>query len=126
MVPERFAPVLAELAPLAERFAAAGHRLYVVGGAVRDLLMGTVDADHDIDLTTDARPDEIRRTVDGWAESLWTQGEAFGTIGARRSSDDGTPRSYEITTFRSEVYHDDVPQADGDVLVCDRGGPRPA
>ena len=41
MVPDRFAPVLAELAPLAERFAAAGHRLYLVGGAVRDLLVGS-------------------------------------------------------------------------------------
>ena len=40
MVPDRFAPVLDELAPLAERFAAAGHRLYLVGGAVRDLLVG--------------------------------------------------------------------------------------
>jgi poly(A) polymerase len=38
MIPDRFAPVLAELAPLAVRFAAAGHRLYLVGGAVRDLL----------------------------------------------------------------------------------------
>ena len=40
MVPARFAPVLDELAPLAARFAAAGHRLYLVGGAVRDLLLG--------------------------------------------------------------------------------------
>ena len=57
MVPDRFAPVLAELAPLAERFAGSGHRLYLVGGSVRDLLYDDGQQDFDLDLTTDARPD---------------------------------------------------------------------
>ena len=61
VIPDRFAPVLAELAPLAERFAASGHRLYLVGGTVRDLLVGAGTGDFDIDLTTDARPPEIKR-----------------------------------------------------------------
>lgn len=107
MVPERFAPVLAELAPLAERFAAAGHRLFLVGGAVRDLLLGVDGAANDLDLTTDARPPQIKRLVAGWADAVWTQGEKFGTIGARRTPQDGEPRTIEITTFRAEAYRDD-------------------
>lgn len=112
MVPERFAPVLEELAPLAERFAARGHRLHLVGGTVRDLLLGLDASAVDIDLTTDARPPEIKRCLDGWADALWTQGERFGTIGAqRRSARHGSadigPRTYEITTHRSEAYTDD-------------------
>ena len=106
MIPDRFAPVLAELAPLAERFAASGHRLYLVGGTVRDLLVGARTEDIDIDLTTDARPPEIKRRLDGWADSIWTQGERFGTIGAQRDTGAGK-RTYEITTFRAESYADD-------------------
>ena len=106
MIPDRFAPVLAELAPLAERFAASGHRLYLVGGTVRDLLVGARTEDIDIDLTTDARPPEIKRRLDGWADSIWTQGERFGTIGAQRNTGAGK-RTYEITTFRAESYADD-------------------
>ncbi len=102
MIPDRFAPVLAELAPLAERFAAAGFRLYLVGGTVRDLLVGTERDEFDLDFTTDARPDEIKTCLKGWAEAIWTQGERFGTIGAKF---DG--RVYEITTFRAESYTDD-------------------
>ena len=62
--------------------------------------------DFDIDLTTDARPPEIKRCLDGWADSIWTQGEKFGTIGAQRDTGAG-PRIYEITTFRAESYTDD-------------------
>ncbi|HWL41922.1 MAG TPA: CCA tRNA nucleotidyltransferase [Ilumatobacter sp.] len=106
MVPERFAPVLAEIAPLAERFAAAGHRLYLVGGPVRDLLLGEEFGGgfvfDDLDFTTDARPPQIKAALDGWADALWTQGEKFGTIGAKRAG-----RTYEITTFRAESYADD-------------------
>jgi poly(A) polymerase len=105
-VPDRFAPVLAEVAPLTERFATAGHRLYLVGGTVRDLLLGVAKDDFDIDLTTDARPDAIKRCLAGWADAVWTQGERFGTIGARRGDAD-TGRIFEITTFRSDVYDDD-------------------
>ncbi|HRE01474.1 MAG TPA: CCA tRNA nucleotidyltransferase, partial [Ilumatobacteraceae bacterium] len=74
MVPERFAPVLAELQPLAARFRDAGHRLYLVGGTVRDLLAGVPPDEADFDATTDARPDRIKALLDGWADSLWNQG----------------------------------------------------
>ncbi|MEM1331846.1 MAG: CCA tRNA nucleotidyltransferase [Actinomycetota bacterium] len=110
MIPERFDPVLREVAPLAERFGDAGHRLYLVGGTVRDLLLDagetTQDA-MDLDFCTDARPADIKRCLQGWADAIWTQGEKFGTIGAHRSTDGGEPRVYEITTFRAEAYTDD-------------------
>lgn len=111
VVPERFAPILAELAPLTERFAAAGKRLYLVGGTVRDLLIGRGDATNvdafDFDATTDARPDEIKKIISGWADAVWTQGERFGTIGAKK---DG--RVYEITTHRAEAYSPDSRKPD--------------
>jgi poly(A) polymerase len=107
VVPERFEPVLRELAPLVERFRSAGHRLFLVGGTVRDLLVADGKTDFDIDLTTDARPPAIKACLDGWADAVWNQGEKFGTIGAQKLTDDGTPRVYEITTFRAEAYTDD-------------------
>jgi poly(A) polymerase len=98
VIPDRLEPLLATVRPLAERFAAADHRVYLVGGVVRDLLLGR-ELSGDIDLTTDARPEETRRLVDGWADAVWTQGERFGTIGARHADQD-----FEITTHRAEAY----------------------
>lgn len=100
MIPDRLLPVLERTAPLAERFAAPGYKLYLVGGVVRDLLLGRDMSDgRDIDLTTDALPAETKRLVKGWADSVWTQGERFGTIGCQT---DGW--TYEITTHRAEAY----------------------
>ncbi len=108
VIPERFAPVLRELDPLAERFRTAGHRLYLVGGTVRDLLVDSGRSDFDLDLTTDARPPEIKACLEGWADAIWTQGEKFGTIGAHKvDAATGETRVYEITTFRAEAYTDD-------------------
>lgn len=111
----RFAAVAAELAPLAERFAAAGHRLYLVGGTVRDLLAGDVQADVDLDATTTARPAEIKRLLQGWADAIWTQGERFGTIGAAKrvnGPDGDVDRVFEITTHRAEAYRGDSRKPD--------------
>ena len=84
--------------PVSERFAAAGHRLYLVGGLVRDSLMGlTRTTDHD--LTTDATPDQVRRLVEGVADAVWLQGERFGTVGIRVGD-----LIMEITTHRAESY----------------------
>lgn len=108
MVPERLAPILRELAPVSERFREAGFRLYLVGGTVRDLFVPNGKTDFDLDLTTDARPPEIKKCLEGWAESIWTQGEKFGTIGAHKFDEQtGVNRVYEITTFRAEAYTDD-------------------
>jgi poly(A) polymerase len=108
VIPERFAPVLRELDPVAERFSAAGHQLYLVGGTVRDLLVDSGRSDYDLDLTTDARPPEIKACLEGWADAIWSQGEKFGTIGAHQVDPvTGVTRVYEITTFRAEAYTDD-------------------
>jgi len=85
---------------LAERFKAAGHDLYLVGGSVRDALLDRPNAD--LDFTTAARPDEIEAIVAPWAADLYLAGKTYGTIGAIK---DG--RVHEITTFRSEIYRDE-------------------
>lgn len=85
------------LAPLAARFAAAGHDLYLVGGSVRDALLGRLG--HDLDFTTDARPETIASLLEGWVDALWDTGIEFGTLSAEK---DG--RQIEITTYRSDVY----------------------
>ncbi|MEY2403771.1 MAG: poly(A) polymerase, partial [Acidimicrobiaceae bacterium] len=102
MIQERLRPILEETRPLAERFAAAGHRLYLVGGIVRDLLADRSLEQPDIDLTTDARPEETKAVLNGWADAMWTQGERFGTIGAKKGA-----RSFEITTHRADAYNPD-------------------
>jgi poly(A) polymerase len=92
--------LLDEVRPLAERFRAAGHRLYLVGGVVRDQLLGRdLGTGVDLDLTTDATPGEIKRLVAPIAEAVWTQGERFGTIGCLVAG-----RELEITTHRGESY----------------------
>jgi poly(A) polymerase len=103
VVPERLLPVLDQARPLAERFAAAGHRVYLVGGVVRDLFVGReLDASRDIDLTTDARPEDTKQVLAGWADAVWAQGERFGTIGGRKGD-----WTFEITTHRAEAYTPD-------------------
>src|SRR5918998_6374832 len=102
MVPERIRPLLDEVAPLADRFTKAGHRLYLVGGSVRDAILDRAYDRIDLDFTTDARPDDIERIVSGWADAVWTQGKRFGTIGAAKGD-----RRYEITTHRAEAYRPD-------------------
>ena len=103
MVPERWQAVLEEVRPLADAFVAAGHRLYLVGGVVRDQLVGRdIGPDDDIDLTTDARPDRILEVVAPLADAVWRQGERFGTIGCRIG-----PRAFELTTHRAEAYSPD-------------------
>lgn len=100
MTPDRFQATLDEVRPLADAFAAAGHRLYLVGGIVRDHFVGEVPGpEGDIDLTTDARPEEILRLVRPLADAVWEQGARFGTIGGRIAG-----RDYEITTHRAEAY----------------------
>jgi poly(A) polymerase len=93
-LPHKIAPVADELGEL---FAARGHELALVGGSVRDILLGR--AGNDLDLTTDARPERVLELVKDWADSVWTIGIDFGTVGVRKGG-----WLLEITTYRSESY----------------------
>jgi poly(A) polymerase len=86
-----------------ERFTAAGFEVHLVGGSVRDALLAAGSARPgaagDLDLTTDARPEQILELLRGWARSTWNTGIAFGTVGA-----DVDGMRLEITTFRADRY----------------------
>ena len=88
-----------ELAPLTAAFTAAGHELALVGGPVRDIMLGSPGSTHDLDLTTDARPEVVESLVRGWADHVWDVGMRFGTVGAIRGE-----HRLEITTYRTESY----------------------
>ncbi|WP_182704260.1 CCA tRNA nucleotidyltransferase [Thermomonospora cellulosilytica] len=99
---QAIAALLARVIPpaadeLGRRFAAAGHELALVGGPVRDALLGRPGKD--VDLTTDAAPEKVLALVEGWADAVWTIGIEFGTVGLRKGD-----LQLEITTYRSESY----------------------
>jgi len=111
---DRIAPVIDELGA---RFTAAGHELALVGGPVRDAMLGRLQ--RDLDFTTSARPEQTERLVKGWAEGTWDMGRSFGTIGCRKGE-----WQIEITTYRSESYAPDSRNpvvAFGDSLEVDLG-----
>ncbi|WP_408918642.1 CCA tRNA nucleotidyltransferase [Corynebacterium kefirresidentii] len=85
------------LGGLVEKFAARGYSLYLVGGSVRDALLGRLG--NDLDFTTPARPDVVREILDEWAETVWDTGIDFGTVSAAYKG-----QQIEITTFRSDSY----------------------
>ena len=90
----RHAPVLSELGAA---FEAAGHELYLVGGSVRDAVLGRLSPD--LDFTTDARPEQVQQMLRGWADALWDTGIEFGTVGVGKGE-----QRLEITTFRADTY----------------------
>ncbi|GIH71212.1 CCA tRNA nucleotidyltransferase [Sphaerimonospora thailandensis] len=90
----RLAPVADELGEL---FVARGHELALVGGSVRDVFLGRIG--NDLDLTTDARPEQVLEIVKDWADAVWTIGIDFGTVGVRKGG-----WLLEITTYRTESY----------------------
>ena len=91
-------PVATELGA---RFQKAGHQLYLVGGAVRDAVLG--GAGNELDFATDARPQQVIAILQGWAEARFLVGIRFGTVGARKRG-----HHLEITTFREEIYAEDT------------------
>ena len=102
MIPDRLRSLVDEVGDVAARFEQAGFRLYLVGGVVRDAVLGRLSPEHDLDFTTNARPDDVERIVKGWADAVWTQGKKFGTVGLLKGG-----RRMEITTHRSEAYRPD-------------------
>ena len=95
---------LIERAPLASSLAAAfkakGYRLALVGGPVRDAILGRLG--NDLDFTTDAHPLESKKILKVWAENVWDTGIAFGTIAAKLGD-----TTVEVTTYRTESYDDE-------------------
>ena len=90
----RVSPVADELG---RRFETAGHELHLVGGSVRDALLGALG--DDLDFCTDAPPEQTLAVVQGWADAIWETGREFGTIGVQKNG-----LRLEITTFRAEAY----------------------
>ena len=78
-------------------FADAGHELYLVGGSVRDAILGRLGAD--LDFATDAEPEQVQQMLRQWADALWDTGIQFGTVGAAKDA-----HRLEITTYRSDTY----------------------
>jgi poly(A) polymerase len=87
-----------EATKLAIAFKAAGFKLALVGGPVRDAILGRLG--NDLDFTTDAHPKDCEKILNKWADSVWDIGAAFGTVAGKK--DDIT---VEITTYRSESYN---------------------
>ena len=87
------------LKELGELFAKNGFEISLVGGPVRDAVLGKTVKD--LDLTTNAKPDEIQKCLKPWADSIWDVGIKFGTVGAKLNDN-----VFEITTYRTEQYED--------------------
>src|ERR1700692_2079237 len=79
----------------------AGHQAYLVGGCVRDILLGREPADYDV--STDATPDRVQQL---FPRSL-AIGARFGVILVQEDSGDGDKRQVEVATFRSDVGYSD-------------------
>ena len=113
------APDVSELlSDLGERFRTAGFEIALVGGPVRDVLLGRVKRG-DLDLTTSAQPPDILRLLEGWADTVWDVGIRFGTVGCRKGD-----HILEITTYRSEEYDPDSRKPEvtfGSSLIGDLG-----
>lgn len=88
------APLLGQIGGL---FEAAGHQLYLVGGSVRDAVLGRSTTD--LDFATDARPARVQELTRGWADAMWETGIDFGTVGVGKGG-----QRLEITTFRADTY----------------------
>jgi poly(A) polymerase len=110
----RISPVVDELGA---RFTDAGEQIALVGGPVRDAMLGRLH--QDLDFTSSARPDTTERLLAGWADATWDMGRSFGTIGCRKGE-----WQIEITTYRSDAYQADSRKPEvsyGDTLTGDLG-----
>ncbi len=101
---QQVTPDLLDIPPpateLGVRFEKAGHQLYLVGGAIRDAILGEMG--NDLDFATDARPPKVIELLQSWADAKYLVGIRFGTVGARKDD-----YRIQITTFREEAYAED-------------------
>jgi poly(A) polymerase len=110
----RVSPVVDELGA---RFTEAGEQIALVGGPVRDAMLGRLH--DDLDFTTSARPETTEKLLAGWADATWDMGRSFGTIGCRKGD-----WQVEITTYRADVYDPASRKPEvafGDTLTGDLG-----
>ncbi len=82
---------------LADDFRREGYKLALVGGSVRDAILGRLRGD--LDFTTSAPPEVSRKIISNWAQSVWDIGIAFGTVAGKKGD-----TTVEVTTYRSESY----------------------
>ncbi len=116
---QQLAPIEGLLIELGSRFTAAGYEISLVGGPVRDALLGRLSQAPDLDFTTNARPEQVLQLLEGLADSTWDVGIRYGTVGARIGD-----RECEITTYRSEHYDPSSRKPEvnfGDTLEGDLG-----
>ena len=99
-LPQLLTALPSSVLELGELFSAAGFEISLVGGPVRDLFLGRISPD--LDFTTNARPDDTLRVIEGWADATWDVGREFGTIAFRRGKD-----QFEVTTYRADAYDGD-------------------
>lgn len=100
---------------LAQSFAAKGFRLALVGGPVRDALLGRLG--NDLDFTTNAKPEDSKKILRSWAEHIWETGIEFGTVAGKRGD-----TTVEVTTYRTESYDPESRKPDvvyGEYIVGD-------
>ena len=96
---DQLKPLAGLLHDIGGRFTDRGHSIALVGGPVRDAMLGRLRDGSDLDFTTDAHPPVILEILEGFAEATWDVGIKFGTVGSRIQG-----RECEITTYRSEQY----------------------
>lgn len=112
---DALAAVLPVSQELGTRFADRGFELALVGGSVRDAMLGRLGSD--LDYTTNARPEDVIELVTGWADAIWDVGIKFGTVAARKGD-----FHIEITTYRAESYDEQSRKPEvsyGDSLAAD-------
>jgi len=100
---------------LAQSFATSGFRLALVGGPVRDAILGRLG--NDLDFTTDAHPHETKKILKAWADNVWDTGILFGTVAGKLGD-----ITVEVTTYRSEKYDESSRKPDvefGDTIEGD-------
>lgn len=90
---------------VAEALRKAGFEAYLVGGCVRDVILGRTPKDWDV--TTNAKPEDIQRV---FPDSFYEND--FGTVGVKTESEDPNLAVIEVTPYRTETGYSDKRRPD--------------